>query len=73
MLRMVPLLLRNACGSPVPGRSYFAFNSGDNCDNLEIGFACNVGFVFRFRALIPHVLRNRLFEYVEPQPGFRTR
>jgi hypothetical protein len=29
MLRMVPLLLRNAYGSPVPGRSYFAFNSDD--------------------------------------------
>jgi hypothetical protein len=26
---MVPLLLRNAYGSPVPGRSYFAFNYGD--------------------------------------------
>ena len=29
MLRMVPLLLRNAYGSPVPGRNYFAFNYGD--------------------------------------------
>ncbi len=73
MLRMVPLLLRNAYGSPVPGRIYFAFNSGGNCDNPQIGFACNVGFVLRFCALIPHVLRDRLFEPVEPHPGFRTR
>ena len=29
MLRMVPLLLRNAYGSPVPRRNYFAFNYGD--------------------------------------------
>ena len=31
MLRMVPLLLRNAYGSPVPGRNYLAFNPSDNC------------------------------------------
>ena len=31
MLRMVPLLLRNAFGSPVPGRNYFAFNYRDRC------------------------------------------
>ena len=73
MLRMVPLLLRNAFGSPVPGRSYFAFNSGDNCDNPEIGFACNVGFVLRFCAPRPQLLGDRLFETVQPQPGFRSR
>jgi len=49
------------------------FNSSDKCVIPEIGFACNVGFVLRFCALIPHVLRDRLFECVEPQPGFRTR
>jgi hypothetical protein len=65
MLRMVPL--------PVPGRNYLAFNSGENCDTPEIGFACNVGFVLRFCALRPQLLRDRLFERVEPQPGFRTR
>jgi hypothetical protein len=27
----------------------------------------------RFRALVPHLLYDRLFEYVEPHPGFRTR
>ncbi len=48
-------------------------NYRDNCDNLEIGFACNVGFVLRFCALRPHVLRDRLFERVEPHPGFRAR
>ena len=36
MLRMVPLLLRNAYGSPVPGRSYFAFNYRDICIIPEI-------------------------------------
>ena len=36
MLRMVPLLLRNAYGSPVPGRSYFAVNYRDNCVIPEI-------------------------------------
>ncbi len=36
MLRMVPLLLRNAYGSPVPGRNYLAFNSGDICVIPEI-------------------------------------
>ena len=69
----VPLLLRNAYGSPVPGRNYFAFNYRDNCDNPEIGFACNVGFVLRFCAPRPYLWRGRLFEYVEPQPGFPTR
>jgi len=39
----------------------------------EIGFACNVGFVLRFCALRPQLLRDRLFECVEPQPGFCTR
>ncbi len=29
MLRMVPLLLRNAYGSPVPGRNYIALIYGD--------------------------------------------
>jgi hypothetical protein len=48
-------------------------DSGDNCDNPEIGFACNVGFVLRFCALVPHVLRERFFERVELQPGFRSR
>jgi putative transposase len=28
---MVPLLLRNAYGSPVSGRNCLAVNSGDNC------------------------------------------
>ena len=47
-------------------------NSGDNCHNPEIGFACNVGFVLRFCELRPQLLRDRLFEYVEPHPGFRA-
>jgi hypothetical protein len=48
-------------------------NSGDKCVIPEIGFACNVGFVLRFCALLPQLLRDRLFECVEPHPGFRTR
>ncbi len=69
----VPLLLRNAYGSLVPGRNYFAFNYRDNCDNPEKGFACNVGFGLRFCASRPQLLRDWLFECVEPQPGFPTR
>jgi hypothetical protein len=48
-------------------------NYCDNCDNPEMGFACNVGFVLRFCASRPQLLRDRLFECVEPQPGFRAR
>jgi hypothetical protein len=48
-------------------------NSGDNCVIPEIGFACNVGFVLRFCASRPQLWRERLFECVELQPGFRTR
>ena len=48
-------------------------NYRDNCHIPEIGFACNVGFVLRFYALVPQLLRERLFECVEPQPGFRAR
>ena len=47
----VPLLLRNAYGSPVPGRTYFAFDYRDKSDNPKIDIACNVGFVLRFCAL----------------------
>ena len=48
-------------------------NYRDNCDNPEIGFACNVGFVLRFCVSRPQLWRDRLFEPVEPQPGFRLR
>jgi hypothetical protein len=48
-------------------------NYADNCDNPEIGIACNVGFVLRFCALRPQLLRDWLFERVEPHPGFATR
>ncbi len=47
-------------------------NYGDRCIIPEIAFACNVGFVLRFFALIPQYWRDRLFEYVEPQIGFLT-
>jgi hypothetical protein len=47
--------------------------SGNYCVIHEIAFACNVGFVLRFCALIPQYLRDRLFEYVEPQSGFWAR
>ena len=48
-------------------------NYRDRRDNPKIGFACNVGFVLRFCALSPQLLRDRLFEPVDPQPGFHTR
>jgi len=48
-------------------------NYRDKCAIPEIGFACNVGFVLRFCALFSHLLRERLFEYAEPHPGFRAR
>jgi hypothetical protein len=48
-------------------------NFGDRGVIPETGFACNVGFVLRFCVLRPHLLRDWLFERVEPNPGFRTR
>ena len=48
-------------------------NYRDRRDNPKIGFACNVGFGLRFCAPRPQLLRDRLFEPVEPRPGFRNR
>ena len=38
----------------------------------ETAFACNVGFGLRCGASRPHLLRDRLFEHVDPQPGCPT-
>jgi len=49
-----------------------AGNSGDRCVIPEKGFACNAGFVMRFCEFRLHLLRDPLFERVEPNPGFPT-
>ena len=53
-----------------------AGNYANKCntrDNPETTSTCNVGFALRFCATRQHVLRDRLFEHIDPHPGFRTR